>query len=183
MELFDIPLYSNYKVTKCGKVFSIKSNRFITTPLSNKGYYSVKLSNNGKETHTSLHRLIALAFIGIPSDDKMVVNHKNGDKLDNSIENLEWCTTHENILHYYKYLKKFSNGSAIGLTDGALPRNQSGNIKKRLLDKIEFEEIYSLCERKIPVRFISRKFPEIDLGHIKAVYNFTNGIRRHYVNK
>lgn len=185
MELFDIPLYPNYKITKCGKVFSLYYNRFVSTSLSSRGYISVKLSRNGKSIHTSIHRLIALAFIGIPENEKMVVNHKNGDKLDNSIENLEWCTIQENVLHYYKYLQKFSKGneSAVGLSNGIPPRVQSNSNKKNILDKDQYKEIYSLCEKKIPVRFIFRKFPDIDLGHIKAVYNFINGSRRHYLNK
>jgi len=59
---------------------------------------------NGKSTGKLLHRLLALTYIPNP-DNKPDINHKNGKKLDNRVENLEWCTRSENSLHYHRELK------------------------------------------------------------------------------
>lgn len=63
---------------------------------SNKGYYIVSLSKKGKSTKKYIHRLIAEAFIPNPNNYPCI-NHKNENKLDNRIENLEWCTDIYNI--------------------------------------------------------------------------------------
>jgi hypothetical protein len=60
------------------------------------------------ELNYRLHRLLALAFIPNPSNLK-VVNHKNGNKFDNKLENLEWVTYSENSLHSGKQRKKYTN--------------------------------------------------------------------------
>ena len=62
------------------------------------GYYYVLLTKCSKKYFTRVHRLVALAFI--PNyKDKKEVNHKNGIKIDNIVENLEWVTPSENMLH------------------------------------------------------------------------------------
>lgn len=61
-------------------------------------YFKVKLSLNGSTKQYTIHRLIATAFIN-NDDNKSDVNHKNGNKKDNSVSNLEWCTRSENHKH------------------------------------------------------------------------------------
>ena len=68
-------------------------------------YQKVHLSKNGNSKIYSLHRLVANAFIPNPKNLPQI-NHKNGIKHDNRVENIEWCTNRENSLHYHKYLKK-----------------------------------------------------------------------------
>lgn len=68
----------------------------------NRGYYVVKLSRASKSKAFKIHRLVAQAFIPNEDLDKDCVNHINGDKKDNSIENLEWCTKAENTKHAFK---------------------------------------------------------------------------------
>lgn len=65
---------------------------------SSSGYNTIILTVNGKAKSYLLHRLIALAFIENPQNKKCI-NHKDGDKFNNSLENLEWCTYSENRNH------------------------------------------------------------------------------------
>jgi len=88
-----------------GRIGSGKQNgRILKQQKSNKGYLRVSLSLNKVRFFTGAHRLVALAFIPNPKN-KLQVNHLNGIKTDNRVENLEWATNKENQLHYLKYLK------------------------------------------------------------------------------
>jgi hypothetical protein len=73
-------------------------------------YYFVYLCDNSKKKSCSIHRLIALAFIPNPLN-KPHINHINGIRTDNKIENLEWCTRSENQLHAIKIGTKNDYGS------------------------------------------------------------------------
>ena len=92
--------FENYSVTRDGKVFSHNRNKFIKYQINNRGYCYVQLCNKKKRLTTSVHRLVALAFIP-NNDNNLEVNHKNGIKTDNKVENLEWCTHIQNQLHAY----------------------------------------------------------------------------------
>ena len=87
-----------YYATEDEHIYSSKSRRLITERLNNKGYKIVNLSIDGKCKTFSVHRLIAQAYIPNP-DNLSAINHKNGIKTDNRIENLEWVTFSENTTH------------------------------------------------------------------------------------
>lgn len=63
------------------------------------GYVAVALTKEGKQTQYSIHRLVAIAFYGEPTDKDMQVNHKDGNKKNNVASNLEWVTRVENMRH------------------------------------------------------------------------------------
>lgn len=98
-----------YQVSNLGRVRSIdridnlgrhKREKILTPCVGHNGYYFVRLYGNGKYSNRRINRLVAEAFI--PTNDySLEVNHKNGVKTDNSIENLEWCTRSENTLHAF----------------------------------------------------------------------------------
>ena len=101
-EIRDIPGYERlYAITEEGRVFSYpKGNNNMGKFLKHKktsGYYSYSLRINGTTKDERLHRLIALTFIPNP-DSKPCINHIDGNKLNNSIENLEWCTHKHNMM-------------------------------------------------------------------------------------
>lgn len=94
-----------YTVDRFGNVYSLprygtgKFKRKMTWAPRPNGYYFVTLSMNNIQKRASVHRVVALAFLGEPDDSSKQVNHKNGDKSDNRVENLEWVTTSANQQH------------------------------------------------------------------------------------
>lgn len=98
----EIQNYPNYLISNFGRVCKInKTYRLIMTPWITSGYYTIRLSKNNISNDFSIHRLVASAFIP-NEDDKQFVNHKDGNKLNNTVDNLEWCTFQENCEHAWK---------------------------------------------------------------------------------
>jgi hypothetical protein len=95
-----IPGYQNYEANRFGAIRRIGKTKPLCPAKWNSGYLWVCPSHNGIAKPKSVHRLIAAAFIG-PKPEMLEINHKNGDKLDNRPENLEYVTRSENIAHSY----------------------------------------------------------------------------------
>ena len=79
--------------------YSVKE-KILKPGICNKGYKRNGLSKDNKQKHYATHRLVATAFIPNP-EGKPQVNHINGIKDDNRIENLEWNTASENVIHAF----------------------------------------------------------------------------------
>ena len=79
----------------------IQPAKIISPWVSKNGYFCIAISHAGKRTKYLLHRLIASAFCE-GFDHKITVNHKNGNKLDNLPENLEWVTLAANTMHEWE---------------------------------------------------------------------------------
>lgn len=89
-----------YSISDTGLVMSERSGKLLKPSISNVGYYRIMLSLAGATLRTHIHRLVAEAFIPNP-DRKPCVNHKDANKLNNNVENLEWVTYRENTMHAY----------------------------------------------------------------------------------
>jgi hypothetical protein len=74
------------------------SGRWLNPMLNNSGYLSVVLYKDKRPKRILLHRILIETFIPNP-ENKPFCNHKDGNKLNNSLDNLEWCTTSENTQH------------------------------------------------------------------------------------
>lgn len=91
--------FAGYFVTDDGRVWSeMGRGRFLRPALSSNGYLCVILRHSGKAVSKRINRLVLEAFIANPGD-KQEANHINGIKTDNRLENLEWTTPAENLLH------------------------------------------------------------------------------------
>jgi hypothetical protein len=99
----DIPGYEGlYKISNFGRTKSLRSSIFRKDFQSGKGYRAIQLSDkNSKKEYHYIHRLVALTFLGEPPKSNYVVNHKNLNKSDNRMSNLEWVTPQENMHHAY----------------------------------------------------------------------------------
>jgi hypothetical protein len=144
--------YEGYSVNEHGDVFSTKFNKVRKLKQANlgDGYLQINISNNNKVKAIAVHRLVAETFIPNPQK-KIDVNHKNGIKSDNRVENLEWNTRKENMKHAF----------SIGLLN---PSNGKDNGNSKLIEQqvLEIRELYKI-----------KKYNQRELGEIFGVHQYT----------
>lgn len=114
-----------------------------------KGYLKVKLNKNSKSKWFLVHRLVAQAFIPNP-ENKPQVNHKDGNKFNNCVENLEWNTNSENQLHSYRILKNIPSmqkhfGSNHVASKHIFQFEKNGNFIKEWDSIIEATNSLNIC--------------------------------------
>ena len=98
MEYFKITNLENFEISKSGIIRNCSNLKIKSQYIGSTGYYMISVSKNNKSKPYRVHRLLAETFIP-KKDGCLFVNHIDGNKLNNSLENLEWCTQSENIKH------------------------------------------------------------------------------------
>lgn len=90
----------NYYISNYGRVFNKKTGKFLKGSLDKDGYLRVNLAfDEGNKRSLRVHRLVAIHFIPYRIKGQDDVNHKDGNPLNNNVNNLEWCTKEENNKH------------------------------------------------------------------------------------
>lgn len=90
--------YPNYTINENGDIFNTLTNKLLKGSISEGGYKYYRLSKDGKKKMFYAHRLVAEHFLENPNN-LLIVNHKDGNKLNNNVNNLEWVTQSENVQH------------------------------------------------------------------------------------
>lgn len=103
-----------YEISNYGKVRSLtrqnghggriirEAPKILKLSKTTTGYWKIELKLNGKRNSYKVHRLVLFAFVGDPPPGKEITNHKDGNRLNNYVDNLEWCSQRENVLHAVK---------------------------------------------------------------------------------
>lgn len=147
-----------YQVSNTGRVRS--SNGIMKSRVSG-CYPRIKLCNNGASEHLFVHRLVAEAFIPNP-ENKSQVNHKDGNKLNNVVSNLEWVTPSENAIHSHRVLghkaynpclgkfgdKHWNSKIVLQIKDGTIVGKFFGACEAQRKTKINNSGICMVCRGK-----------------------------------
>lgn len=100
-----VPGFITYEVSSTGLIRNIKTGKVLRQHENNCGYKTVYLASHDCGKRVLVHRIVAGAFIKNPGNLPLV-NHKDGNKLNNNVDNLEWCTHSWNQQHRRNVLKK-----------------------------------------------------------------------------
>ena len=105
---------SRYLVSNKGRVYSNIKEKLLKPQKNEKGYLSVELRGGPKRKVKKIHRLVAEAFLKNPLS-RTEINHKDGNKENNTVENLEWSTRSENLTHAYSSGLKKQKTTAVNM--------------------------------------------------------------------
>ncbi len=111
-----IPNFESYLINPKGEIYSVRRKKMITPEKTKSGYLRVALKIDKKTTRILLHRLVAQVFIPNPNN-LPCVNHIDENRINNCVDNLEWCTYSYNINYGSRNSKVSSKSKAIGQYD------------------------------------------------------------------
>ncbi len=128
---------SLFKISSLGRIYSNVSRRLLSLkPHKTYGYVCLPLSDGNKRITFRSHRLVAEAFIPNPTNKKEV-NHKNKDRSDNRVENLEWATGWENTQHKYGIGIWNNHQGKISTTNHSIARRKLEGFSNKIVPMIQ----------------------------------------------
>lgn len=142
MNTKQISAFDGYSVTDDGRVFSYKSNKWLVPRDNGTGYLYVGLKTD-KQYNCYIHRLVAEAFIPNP-DNLPCVNHKDENKHNNTVDNLEWCSYEYNN-NYGEHNKKIAKA----MSRAIYQIDKDGNIVNIWESAREAENATGVCNQNI----------------------------------
>ncbi len=150
-------LTDKYEVSNLGKIRNSETKKVLINRLKG-NYYQVGIRFNNKRNWISVHRLILSTFAPISNISKLCVNHKNCNKLDNNLENLEWCSYQENMNHAMKnnLLPKGSNNHNSKLLESDVLDIRKLWLEPNRKTSREIAKLYNVTHRVI-LLIVNRK--------------------------
>lgn len=157
--------FENYLITNHGNVISLKfeKEKILKSNNDRKGYLLLNLYNKGIAKTCKVHRLVATAFIPNPNN-KPEVNHKDGNKQNNCVDNLEWVSKSENHLHAFKLGLRDNKG--INSPTHKLTENNVLGIRDLYLNGLTQKEIgliYEVSQKQISLIVNSKQWKNLPI--------------------
>lgn len=159
---------TNYSVSTEGQVKNINTNKILKGTIKDNGYREYQLVFDGKRKYVLGHRLVAETFIDNP-ENKLQVNHINGNKLDNNAGNLEWVSASENNKHAWDNSLNSAN-----VLRAVVQKTTDGEIVNEFISIAEAEKI-SGCHRS--------KIIAVADGNRKTTGGFVFEWKEHFTKK
>lgn len=161
--------YENYSVSNMGRVRNDRTRRVLKPGRDRHDYFFVGLHQDGTQKNFLVHRLVAVAFISNPLN-LPDVNHKDLNKVNNKVNNLEWCTHLENMQHarrngikFGRFQKNNKFASHVGIKNGRAKLND-----KQILEIRTLYITNNYIQQKL-----ARKF-NVSQNHISRIVNYKN---------
>ena len=156
---------NRFEVSTYGRLKNAKTQYIYKPSILNSGYLSVRTTTGKRNSkiHILIHKAVAYTFLENPNC-LPEVNHKDGNKTNNHVDNLEWCTSHENQQHKYD----------IGLFDKNKIRGENNGAAKLTWDDVKYiRKNYIPRSREYGSRALARKFNVAHITILSILHNET----------
>lgn len=164
MEIWKNIKSSHYSVSNLGRVKNDKTNYILKGRKSKNGYLQVSISINGaKQSNKYIHRLVCEYFLPNP-ENKRCINHKDYNKENNKVDNLEWVTDSENQTYNHKFRKQKTSDKRVAKFD------KNGNL---------ISKIYDSCAQA--AREEHELFNKEEDVFLRGIYSCVSGKRKTYL--
>jgi len=163
-----------YTIDTYGNIYDIKEKKYRKPKPNRKGYLKVSFYVNGKDKRFFVHRLVLMTFNPVDGMENLQVNHIDGNKQNNYVGNLEWCTNAENQRHAFQHgliSRKGTKNSQAKLTE-----KQVLEIAEMIMDgktNKEISELFNICSETVSTIRTKRHWKDVlkDYDFPKSKYS------------